>query len=99
MAQPRSTSVAGSGVSGSISPASPARSVTGVTLSEEQFAVATNRARQMGLADRVEFRLQDYRDVSETFDRIVSVGMFEHVGATGTTNSSPKSALCSRTMG
>jgi cyclopropane-fatty-acyl-phospholipid synthase len=54
--------------------------VIGVTLSEEQFAVAKNRARQAGLADRVEFRLQDYRDVSETFDRIVSVGMFEHVG-------------------
>jgi cyclopropane-fatty-acyl-phospholipid synthase len=54
--------------------------VTGVTLSEEQLAVATERARQMGLVDRVEFRLQDYRDVSETFDRIVSVGMFEHVG-------------------
>jgi cyclopropane-fatty-acyl-phospholipid synthase len=54
--------------------------VTGVTLSEEQFAVAKNRARDMGLADRVEFRLQDYRDVGETFDRIVSVGMFEHVG-------------------
>ena len=54
--------------------------VTGVTLSEEQFAVATERARQTGLADRVEFRLQDYRDVAEKFDRIVSVGMFEHVG-------------------
>jgi cyclopropane-fatty-acyl-phospholipid synthase len=54
--------------------------VTGVTLSEEQFAVATERARQAELADRVEFRLQDYRDVPETFDRIVSVGMFEHVG-------------------
>jgi cyclopropane-fatty-acyl-phospholipid synthase len=54
--------------------------VTGVTLSEEQFAIATERARQTGLADRVEFRLQDYRDVGETFDRIVSVGMFEHVG-------------------
>ena len=54
--------------------------VTGVTLSTEQFAVATDRARQAGLADRVEFRLQDYRDVEETFDRIVSVGMFEHVG-------------------
>jgi cyclopropane-fatty-acyl-phospholipid synthase len=53
---------------------------TGVTLSTEQFAVATDRARQAGLADRVEFRLQDYRDVEETFDRIVSVGMFEHVG-------------------
>jgi cyclopropane-fatty-acyl-phospholipid synthase len=54
--------------------------VTGVTLSEEQFGVATERARQAGLVDRVEFRLQDYRDVEETFDRIVSVGMFEHVG-------------------
>jgi cyclopropane-fatty-acyl-phospholipid synthase len=54
--------------------------VTGVTLSEEQFAVATDRARETGLADRVEFRLQDYRDVGERFDRIVSVGMFEHVG-------------------
>ena len=55
--------------------------VTGVTLSEEQFAVAKDRARDTGLADRVEFRLQDYRDVPEKFDRIVSVGMFEHVGA------------------
>jgi cyclopropane-fatty-acyl-phospholipid synthase len=54
--------------------------VTGVTLSEEQFAVAKNRALDAGLADRVEFRLQDYRDVDETYDRIVSVGMFEHVG-------------------
>ena len=54
--------------------------VTGVTLSEEQFAVATSRRPRAGLADRVEFRLQDYRDVGETFDRIVSVGMFEHVG-------------------
>ena len=54
--------------------------VTGVTLSEEQFTVAKNRAREAGLADRVDFRLQDYRDVGETFDRIVSVGMFEHVG-------------------
>jgi cyclopropane-fatty-acyl-phospholipid synthase len=54
--------------------------VTGVTLSEEQYAVANNRAVDAGLTDRVEFRLQDYRDVEETFDRIVSVGMFEHVG-------------------
>jgi cyclopropane-fatty-acyl-phospholipid synthase len=54
--------------------------VTGVTLSEEQFAVATERALQTGLADLVEFRLQDYRDIPEKFDRIVSVGMFEHVG-------------------
>ena len=54
--------------------------VTGVTLSKEQFGVATKRARQSEFADSVEFRLQDYRDVRETFDRIVSVGMFEHVG-------------------
>ena len=54
--------------------------VVGVTLSEEQHALATQRAREAGLADRVEFRLMDYREVTETFDRIVSVGMFEHVG-------------------
>jgi len=53
---------------------------TGVTLSREQHAVATKRAIDGGLADRVNFRLQDYRDVDERFDRIVSVGMFEHVG-------------------
>ena len=53
---------------------------TGVTLSKEQHAVATKRAIDGGLADRVSFRLQDYRDVDERFDRIVSVGMFEHVG-------------------
>jgi cyclopropane-fatty-acyl-phospholipid synthase len=57
--------------------------VTGVTLSEEQFGVASERARQSGLADRLNFRLQDYRDVEESFDRIVSVGMFEHVGVRG----------------
>ena len=56
--------------------------VTGVTLSKEQQALASKRAEDMGLADRVEFRLQDYREVPETFDRIVSVGMFEHVGVT-----------------
>ncbi|MGA9846174.1 MAG: cyclopropane-fatty-acyl-phospholipid synthase family protein [Roseiarcus sp.] len=57
--------------------------VTGVTLSEEQFGVASGRARQSGFADRLDFRLQDYRDVEESFDRIVSVGMFEHVGVRG----------------
>ncbi len=57
--------------------------VTGVTLSKEQFGVATERARLAGLADRVDIRLQDYRDVEGSFDRIVSVGMFEHVGARG----------------
>ncbi|WP_424931819.1 class I SAM-dependent methyltransferase [Amaricoccus macauensis] len=55
--------------------------VTGVTLSEEQLRVAQQRAEEAGLGDRVEFRLQDYRQIEETFDNIVSVGMFEHVGA------------------
>ena len=54
--------------------------VTGVTLSEEQHAVACERAERAGLADRVEFLLKDYRHVEGPFDRIVSVGMFEHVG-------------------
>jgi cyclopropane-fatty-acyl-phospholipid synthase len=54
--------------------------VTGVTLSQEQLAVAANRARTRGLAGQVEFRLEDYRDVEGPFDRIISVGMFEHVG-------------------
>ena len=54
--------------------------VTGVTLSHEQLALSRGRAEEQHLADRVEFRLADYRDVSGTFDRIVSVGMFEHVG-------------------
>ena len=54
--------------------------VTGVTLSEEQHKIATERAAAEGLSSQVEFRLQDYRHVEETFDRIVSVGMFEHVG-------------------
>ncbi len=53
---------------------------TGVTLSEEQIGVAKERAQTSGFAGRLDFRLQDYRDVTETFDRIVSVGMFEHVG-------------------
>ncbi|MCO6179916.1 cyclopropane-fatty-acyl-phospholipid synthase family protein [Ciceribacter sp. RN22] len=55
-------------------------SVVGVTLSKEQHALATKRAADAGLAGRVRFELKDYRDVTETFDRIVSVGMFEHVG-------------------
>ena len=54
--------------------------VTGITLSHEQLAVANSRASENGLSDRAAFRLQDYRDVEGTFDRIVSVGMFEHVG-------------------
>jgi len=54
--------------------------VVGVTLSTEQQKLATQRAAEMGLADKVDFRLQDYRELDEQFDRIVSVGMFEHVG-------------------
>ncbi len=55
--------------------------VVGVTLAEEQLAHARRRAEALGLSDRVEFRLMDYRAVTETFDRVVSVGMLEHVGA------------------
>lgn len=54
--------------------------VTGITLSERQLALARARGAEKGLSDKLEFRLQDYRDVVEKFDRIVSVGMFEHVG-------------------
>ncbi len=54
--------------------------VTGVTLSAEQLAESRARAAAEGLADRVSFELLDYRAVERRFDRIVSVGMFEHVG-------------------
>ncbi len=54
--------------------------VTGVTLSDEQHTVSNQRAREDGFAGQVEFRLQDYRNIDSKFDRIVSVGMFEHVG-------------------
>ncbi len=54
--------------------------VTGITLSQEQHRVATERAAAAGLSDRVRFLLQDYREVRGRFDNIVSVGMFEHVG-------------------
>jgi cyclopropane-fatty-acyl-phospholipid synthase len=54
--------------------------VTGITLSEEQFTRARERVAEKGLAHNATIRLQDYRDVSQRFDRIVSVGMFEHVG-------------------
>jgi cyclopropane-fatty-acyl-phospholipid synthase len=54
--------------------------VTGITLSQEQLAEARARAAQAGLADRVRFELRDYRTLDQPFDRIVSVGMFEHVG-------------------
>ncbi len=54
--------------------------VVGVTLSKEQHKVAEARVAAAGLEAYVDFRLQDYRNVTEQFDRIVSVGMFEHVG-------------------
>ena len=56
--------------------------VTGITLSREQLAYARARIAAAGLADRVELRLQDYRDVAETFDHVVSIEMFEAVGET-----------------
>ncbi|HEX3709835.1 MAG TPA: cyclopropane-fatty-acyl-phospholipid synthase family protein, partial [Pseudolabrys sp.] len=54
--------------------------VTGVTLSQEQYAIANERAVEKGLGGQARFELRDYRDVEGPFDRIVSVGMFEHVG-------------------
>nr|WP_217343793.1 cyclopropane-fatty-acyl-phospholipid synthase family protein [Noviherbaspirillum sp. L7-7A]MBV0877878.1 cyclopropane-fatty-acyl-phospholipid synthase family protein [Noviherbaspirillum sp. L7-7A] len=54
--------------------------VTGITLSRNQHALAVQRVREAGLEGQVEIRLQDYRDVEGQFDRITSVGMFEHVG-------------------
>ena len=55
--------------------------VLGVTLSQEQLAVARRRAQETGLSERVRFSLTDFRDVRGPYDRVVSVGMFEHVGA------------------
>ncbi len=52
----------------------------GITLSKNQFELATERVRAAGLQDKIDIRLQDYRDVKGPFDRISSVGMFEHVG-------------------
>ena len=57
--------------------------VTGVTLSSEQLSVAETRAREPSVNARVRFELCDYREVTGLFDRIVSVGMFEHVGLAG----------------
>jgi cyclopropane-fatty-acyl-phospholipid synthase len=55
--------------------------VTGVTLSTEQHRVSNERARSRGMAGQARFELKDYRVLEQSFDRIVSVGMFEHVGA------------------
>ncbi len=54
--------------------------VKGITLSENQFETASKRAQEEGLSERITFKLQDYRDENEIYDRIISVGMFEHVG-------------------
>jgi cyclopropane-fatty-acyl-phospholipid synthase len=54
--------------------------VTGITLSENQLAIARERAAAEGLSDRLDFRLEDYRETEGPFDAIVSIGMFEHVG-------------------
>ncbi len=54
--------------------------VVGVTLSKEQYELSLQRAKDLGLNDRVQFKLQDYREIEGPFDRIISVGMFEHVG-------------------
>ena len=54
--------------------------VTGITLSENQFEYSKKRVKELNLGNQVEFKLIDYREVKEKFDRIVSVGMFEHVG-------------------
>jgi cyclopropane-fatty-acyl-phospholipid synthase len=56
--------------------------VLGITLSEEQLKASRRRAARAGMADRVKFELRDYREQTGRFDRIVSVGMFEHVGIT-----------------
>jgi cyclopropane-fatty-acyl-phospholipid synthase len=54
--------------------------VTGITLSQEQFARAQQRAVERGRTEDAVFRIEDYRDVKGPFERIISVGMFEHVG-------------------
>ena len=54
--------------------------VKGITLSENQLATASKRAQEEGLSDKVSFHLQDYRNEKHKYDRIVSIGMFEHVG-------------------
>ena len=54
--------------------------VVGITLSENQLEYAKQKAKDMNLENQLEFRLVDYRQLNEKFDRVVSVGMFEHVG-------------------
>ena len=54
--------------------------VTGITLSENQFNYCTKKVKELNIGNQVKFKLADYRQLDEKFDRIVCVGMFEHVG-------------------
>jgi cyclopropane-fatty-acyl-phospholipid synthase len=64
-----------------VAESTPGVDLTGITLSEEQLKISRERSQKRGLADRLRFELQDYRTMKgQKFDRIVSVGMFEHVG-------------------
>ena len=54
--------------------------VTGITLSENQYKYSLNKAKENNLENQVQFKLADYRELNDKFDRIISVGMFEHVG-------------------
>ena len=54
--------------------------VTGITLSKNQFDYSVKKAKELNLENQVTFKLMDYREINEKFDKIVSVGMFEHVG-------------------
>ena len=54
--------------------------VTGITLSENQLKYSQNKVKELNLENQVNFKLMDYRELNEKFDRVVSVGMFEHVG-------------------
>ena len=54
--------------------------VTGITLSENQYRYANQKAKELNLEEQVKFKLIDYRELNQKFDRIVSIGMFEHVG-------------------
>ena len=54
--------------------------VTGITLSENQLKYSQNKVKELNLQNQVNFKLMDYRELNEKFDRVVSVGMFEHVG-------------------
>ena len=73
----------------------------GVTLSQRQAELAAKRVGEAGLADRVEIRCQDYRDIDDgPYDAISSIGMFEHVGWTpARRTTSPGAASCSRPEG